>query len=144
YAKTLVIHKVSKTIGTYTPEPDEHDLIHTQYVNSTATWRLGSRKVPHGTQIQNWGKRKDETPTENEEEKAALKLAAEARKQIIARPGHKLVQIDSSAVEAVMQGYYMNDVDYMNLASKSIHAWLCCRKLGLEFTPENVDFVKEK
>jgi len=144
YSKTLVIHKVSKTIGTYTPEPDAEGLIHTQYVNSTSTWRLGSRKVKNGTQIQNWGKRKDDTPTENAEEKAALKLAAEARKQIIARPGRKLVQIDSSAVEAVMQGHYMNDVDYMNLASKSIHAWLCCRKLGMEFTPANVDIVKEK
>jgi hypothetical protein len=143
YAKTLVIHKVSKTIGTYTPEPDAEGVIHTQYVNSTSTWRLGSRKVTNGTQIQNWGKRKDDTPTENAEEKAALKLAAEARKQIIARPKRKLVQIDSSAVEAVMQGYYMNDVDYMNLASKSIHAWLCCRKLGIEFTPANVDLVKK-
>lgn len=144
YGKTLVVHKVSKTIGTYTPEPDADDLIHTQYVNSTATWRLGSRKVPHGTQIQNWGKRKDEVPSSNPEEKAALKLAGEARKQIVPRKGHRLVQIDSSAVEAVMQGHYMNDVDYMNLASKSIHAWLSCKALGLEFTPENVDLVKEK
>jgi hypothetical protein len=144
YSKTLVVHKVSKTIGTYTPEPDPDGFLHTQYVNSTSTWRLGSRKVTFGTQIQNWGKRKDDTPTENAEEKAALKLASQARKQIVARPGRKLVQIDSSAVEAVMQGHYMNDVDYMNLASKSIHAWLCCRKLGLEFTPANVDIVKEK
>lgn len=144
YSKTLVIHKVSKTIGTYTPEPDENDLLHTQFVNSTSTWRLGSRKVQFGTQIQNWGKRKDEVPTVTEEEKAAMKLAQQARKQIIARPGHVLIQIDSSAVEAVMQGYFMNDPDYMNLASQSIHAWLTCRHLGLEFTPANVDLVKDQ
>lgn len=143
YAKTLVVHKVSKTIGTYTPEPDANGLLHTQFVNSTSTWRLGSRKVKHGTQIQNWGKRKDDVPTENADEKAAMKLSQGARKQIIARPGHKLIQIDSAAVEAVLQGYFMNDPDYMNLASQSIHAWLTCRKLGIEFTPANVDFVKD-
>lgn len=143
YSKSLVVHKVSKTIGTYTPEPDSNNLIHTQYVNSTSTWRLGSRKVLHGTQIQNWGKRKDDVPTVTAEEQAAMKLSQEARKQIIARPRHKLVQIDSSAVEAVMQGYFMNDPDYMRLASKSIHAWLCCRALGWEFTPENVEKVKK-
>lgn len=144
YSKTLVIHKVSKTIGTYTPEPDENDLLHTQFVNSTSTWRLGSRKVQFGTQIQNWGKRKDEVPTVTEEEKAAMKLTQRAREQIVARDGHVLIQIDSSAVEAVMQGYFMNDPDYMNLASKSIHAWLTCRHLGLDFTPANVDLVKDK
>lgn len=130
YSKTLLIHKMSKTIGTYTPEPDENNILHTQYVNSTSTWRLGARKVKYGTQIQNWGK-KDENP-----------FAKEAREQIIARPGHKLVQVDSSAVEAVMQGYFMNDVEYMKLASQSIHAWLACKELGLVFTPENVDRVK--
>lgn len=144
YSKTLVVHKVSKTIGTYTPEPDECDILHTQFVNSTSSWRLGARKVQHGTQIQNWGKRKDEVPTESEEERAALKLATQAREQIVARPGHVLIQIDSSAVEAVMQGYYMNDPDYMNLASQSIHAWLTCRQLGWAFTPENVDRVKKE
>lgn len=130
YSKTLLIHKMSKTIGTYTPEPDENNILHTQYVNSTSTWRLGARKVKFGTQIQNWGK-KDENP-----------FAKEAREQIIARPGHKLVQVDSSAVEAVMQGYFMNDVEYMKLASQSIHAWLACKELGLVFNPENVDRVK--
>ena len=43
-----------------------------------------------------------------------------------------------------MQGYYMNDPDYMNLASQSIHAWLTCKHLGLDFTPSNVDLVKDK
>jgi hypothetical protein len=105
-------------------------VLHTLYVNSPSSWRLGSRKVQFGTQIQNWGKR-EENP-----------YAKEARKQIIARPGYRLVQIDSSAVEAVMQGYFQNDPVYMALASKSIHAWLSCKQLGLEFTPENVEKVK--
>lgn len=132
YAGVLEVHKMGKTIGTYTPEADPDGFLHTQYVNSPATWRLGSRKTAFGTQIQNWGKREEN------------KFAKEARKQIRARPGRKLVQIDSSAVEAVMQGHYMNDVDYMKTASRSIHAWLACKALGLEFTPENVDLVKEK
>lgn len=130
YALSLQLHKAIKTIGTYTPEPDPEGFLHTQYVNSTSTWRFGARKVKYGTQIQNWGKR-DEN-----------KYAKAARKQIIARPGHKLVQIDSSAVEAVMQGYFMNDPLYMSLASKSIHAWLACRALGWDFTPDNVEKVK--
>lgn len=132
YALSLQLHKAIKTIGTYTPEPDADGFLHTQYVNSTSTWRFGARKVKFGTQIQNWGKREDNP------------YAKAARKQIIARPGHKLVQIDSSAVEAVMQGYYMNDPLYMALASKSIHAWLACRALGWEFTPDNVEKVKKE
>lgn len=144
YSKTLVIHKVGKTIGTYTPEPDANDILHTQYVNSPSSWRLGSRKVEFGTQMQNWGKRKDDIPVANAEEAEALRMAAMAREQIIARPGHVLIGIDSAAVEAVMQGYFMNDPEYMRLASQSIHAWLACKKLGLAFTPENVDLVKDK
>jgi len=132
YRLSLEFHKASKTIGTYTPEPDENNRIHTQYVNSTSTWRLGSRKVKYGTQIQNWGKREEN------------KYAKEARQQIIASPGCKLVQTDSSAVEAVMQGYYMNDPEYMSTASKSIHAWLACKALGLPFTPDNVEKVKRE
>jgi len=132
YSLAIQYSAAAKTIGTYTPEPDAEGFLHTQYVNSPSTWRFGSRKVKHGTQIQNWGKREEN------------KYAKEARRQIIARPGRKLVQIDSSAVEAVMQGYYMNDPKYMETASQSIHAWLACMELGLEFTPQNVELVKSK
>ncbi len=131
YLGVLEVHKASKTIGTYTPEPDAQGFLHTLYTNTPSTWRFSSKKVVGGTQIQNWGKREENA------------YAKEARKQIIARPGHKLVQIDSSAVEAVMQGWEMNDSSYMNIASKSIHAWLACKELGLEFTPENVELVKD-
>lgn len=137
YALTLQLHKAIKTIGTYTPEPDPDGYLHTQYVNSTSTWRFGARKVKFGTQIQNWGSRYDPETGEGNP------YAKGARKQIIARPRHTLVQIDSSSVEAVMQGYYMNDPLYMELASKSIHAWLACRALGLEFNPDNVAKVKK-
>lgn len=137
YKLALQLHKAIKTIGTYTPEPDAEGFLHTQYVNSPSTWRFGARKVKFGTQIQNWGSRYDPETGEGNP------YAKGARKQIIARPGHTLVQIDSSSVEAVMQGYYMNDPLYMELASKSIHAWLACRALGLAFNPDNVAKVKK-
>jgi len=52
------------------------------------------------------------------------------------------VQADSSAIEAVLTGYFAGDEDLIRLAKQSVHAYLACRKLGLEFTPENVKAVK--
>lgn len=128
YGISLDVALISKTKGTYVYKFDAQGFIHTTYVNSPSTPRLGSRAV----NLQNVGKRETNP------------WAKKARNQIIASPGHKLVQADSSAIEAVMQGWFMGDTDYMRLASQSIHAWLCCKKLGLEFTPDNVDKVKKE
>lgn len=130
YAIVLEVHKLSKTIGTYLPEPDANGYIHTEYVNSPSTWRLGSRKVKFGTQIQNWGKRESN------------KWAKEARGTLIASPGCKLIQIDSASVEAVMLGWFMGDAEYIALASQSVHAWLACKQLGWDFNPDTVNKVK--
>jgi hypothetical protein len=127
YPKTIDEHKLAKTISTYLPEPDVQQLIHTLYVNSPSTWRLGSRNL----NIQNWGKR------------AANPYAKEARDTIIAHPGYVFVQADSSSIEAVLVGLFMGDERYIELAKRSIHAWLCCKKLGWEFTPANVEVIKE-
>lgn len=130
YALVLEVHKLSKVKGTYLPEPDANGYIHTEYNNSTSTWRLGSRKVANGTQMQNWG-HKDTNP-----------WALRARQTITASPGCKLIQIDSSSVEAVMQGWYMGDVNYIEIASQGVHAWLACKQLGWDFNPETVAKVK--
>lgn len=98
--------------------------------NSPSTWRLGSRKVKFGTQIQNWGKRESN------------KWAKEARGTLIASPGCKLIQIDSASVEAVMLGWFMGDAEYIALASQSVHAWLACKQLGWDFNPDTVNKVK--
>lgn len=132
YDIVLQCHKLSKTIGTYLPEPDPNGYIHTEYVNSPSTWRLGSRKVKFGTQIQNWGKREGNP------------WAKRARQTIIASPGCKLIQIDSASVEAVMLGWFMGDAEYIKLASQSVHSWLACRVLGWDFNPENTKRVKDE
>lgn len=46
------------------------------------------------------------------------------------------VQCDSSAVEAVMVGYYMGGPEgkaYIDLAKKGVHDWLTCKQLGWAF-----------
>jgi hypothetical protein len=62
--------------------------------------------------------------------------------QIIARPGHRFVQADSSSAEAVIQGWFMADQEYIAKASQSIHAWLSTMKLGWDFNPDTVEKVK--
>lgn len=128
YKIAMQMAQVSKTRGTYCPVPDDDQLIHTTYKNNTSTWRLASAAL----NMQNWGNR-DGNP-----------YAKRARKQIIARPGHKLVQIDSASVEAVMLGYFMGDRHYMATASKGIHSWLTCMEMGIEFTDANVEMIKAK
>ena len=128
YTLTLKAHKLNKAIGTYVRglAPDANGLVHTTYVNSPSTWRLGSRDV----NMQNQGKR------------AGNLYAKRSRRVLIARPGNVFVQADSSSIEAVFVGKLMGDDAYIDLAKQSIHAWLCCQVLGWAFTPENVGKIK--
>ncbi len=130
YGMTLKAHKISKAIGTYVRglKPDAAGLVHTTYVNSPSTWRLGSRDV----NMQNQGKR------------GTNPYAKRSRKLIVARPGHVLVQADSSSIEAVFVGHLMGDQSYIELAKQSIHAWLCCQVLGWDFNPDNVEKIKKE
>lgn len=129
YADTLEYHKLSKTLGTYVYDPDEEGLIHTTYKNTPSTPRFSSANV----NLQNVGKR-DDNP-----------WAKKARKQIKARDGYRFVQSDSSAIEALVQGWWMGDPVYMELATQSVHAWVVAKKLGLEWTgtEEQVSYLKE-
>lgn len=52
------------------------------------------------------------------------------------------VEADSSAIEAVLTGYFAGDRRLIDLSKQSVHAYLCCQKLGLAFTPEHVTLVK--
>lgn len=130
YAQIIEMHRVSKALSTYVEglKPDSSGRVYSTYVNAPSTWRLSSRNV----NMQNQGKRESNP------------YAKEARKTIIAPPGHLLVQADSSSIEAVMVGYFMNDPHYMELAKQSIHAYLCCKWLNWEFTPENVKRIKSE
>ena len=68
--------------------------------------------------------------------------ADDIRRMIVPPPGYVFVEADSSSIEAVMTGHFMNDPEYIALAQQGIHAYVTCKELGLEFTPENVKKVK--
>lgn len=126
YKITGELKKVTKTRGTYLYQADANGLIHTTYDFTPSTGRMASKNV----NLQNVGKRKGN------------KWAQMARKQLIARPGHVFVQADSSAIEAVMVGWFMRDQNYIEIARKSVHSYLACFKLGIPFTRSNVELVK--
>lgn len=119
--------KVAKTLSTYIYTPDAAGLIHTTYVNAPSTWRLASRHV----NLQNVGKRESNP------------WAKKARRQIVARPGHIFVQADSTSIEAVLTGWLIGDEHFIQVAKKSIHAYLCCQELGWDFTDATIEQVKK-
>lgn len=130
YSSVLEIKKIGKTLGTYIYDPDPQGLIHQTYKNAPSTPRLsGANK-----NLMNVGKREDNY------------WAVRAREQIVARPGHRFVQADSSAIEAVIQGYFMGDPKYMELATQSIHAWVVAKKHGIPWvgTEEQVADLKAR
>ena len=126
------MHRVSKARSTYCPELDANDLVFSTFTNTPWTWRLGNRAI----NFQNWGKRWDPLTG------VGNKWAKEARIQIIARTGHKLVNADSSSVEAVMQGFYMGDRNYMDKASKGIHTWAVTQHFGWEWNADSIAKAK--
>jgi uracil-DNA glycosylase family 4 len=119
---------VSKTLGTYVNgfQPDAAGKIYTSYTYVASTGRLTSRAV----NLQNVSHR-----SENE-------WAEHIRRMIVPRAGRVFVEADSSAIEAVLVGYFAGDPDYMARAKLGIHAFLACAELGLDFNPENVKLVK--
>lgn len=130
YKHTLKIRLLQKALSTYVNglEPDEQGKIHTTYVNSPSTWRLGSRSI----NVQNLGKRNNNP------------YAKKARKIIIPSKDTMFVSADSSAIEAVFTGWFMQDQGYIDEARRGIHAGLCCRYLGWPLTPENREKVKKE
>jgi hypothetical protein len=130
YKQTIKIHKVSKALSTYVNgfTPDAKGMVYTVYDHSPSTWRLASKNC----NFQNIPKR-DGNP-----------YAVASRDQLIARPGHVFVSADSSAIEAVMVGWYMGDDDYIKLARKGVHDFLTCYELGIPFTKEAIADYKEK
>jgi uracil-DNA glycosylase family 4 len=80
--------------------------ITSQFSFHPSTWRKSARNP----NVQTVPKRND--------------LAAEFRRMIVARPGHVLVECDSSAIEAVLVGFFANSPRYMELAKRGVHKWL--------------------
>jgi hypothetical protein len=121
--------KVAKTISTYVyhRKMDANQVVHGWFNNSPTTWRLAQR----AQNFTNVGKRETNP------------WAVRARNQLIARPGHCFVNADSTSIEAVIVGMLIGDQNYIKMANKSIHAWLCCLELGIEFNDANVEMVKK-
>lgn len=128
YQAQLDYSKVAKTLSTYMYVPDDLGLIHTMYVNAPSTWRLASRDY----NLQNVGKRESNV------------WAKKARRQIVARPGHTFVEVDSTSIEAVVLGKLIGDDNFVAVAKKSIHAYLVCRELGWDFTDANIKRSKDE
>lgn len=52
-------------------------------------------------------------------------VAAGFRRCIIAAPGHKLIEADKAAIEAVFTGYSAGDPVFIRLAKLGVHAYFC-------------------
>lgn len=85
---------------------------------------------------------------QNQPKRGGNKWAKQARAMFVPSPGHVFVQADYSAIEAVLVGWFMGDADYISLAKKSIHAYVCALELGwvkspADFTPAMGAEIKE-
>jgi DNA polymerase I-like protein with 3'-5' exonuclease and polymerase domains len=133
YTQAVLAKKIGKALSTYVeaiaPRPDGR--VGTTYVNAPSTWRLASR-YPN---------------LQNQPKRGGNKWAKEARKMFVPSPGHVFVQADYSAIEAVLVGWCMGDAAYIDLAKKSIHAYVCALELGwvtspAQFTSDMGDRIK--
>lgn len=119
YVVSQELQDITKTLGTYAEgfAPDHRGRVYTSYTFSPATGRLASRNV----NLQNVG---HHSPNPH---------ATLIRKMIHPPPGMWFVEADSSAIEAVMTGFFMEDPEYVQLAKTGIHDYLTCLELRLEF-----------
>ena len=123
---------VKKSLGTYVIgfEPDRKGKIYTTYTLKASTGRLTSRRVN----------------LQNVSHDSRLEHADAIRRTIVpVDPGWMFIECDSSAIEAVCTGFYMNDPDYIRLAHLGIHDYVTCLELGKEFLPEAIgEYRKDK
>ena len=129
YQLALTLRTVKKTLGTYVVgfAPDEHGKIYTTYGHHPSTLRLSSR----AKNLQNVSHR------------STTAYATEVRKTIIPAPGNVFVEADSSAIEAVLVGYFMGNPEYIALAKQGIHDYLTCLECGIEFSKASIAAFKQ-
>lgn len=102
----------NKMLTTYIWPTDAEGRVFTHYGFNPSTWRKSSYQV----NSQNIPKRSD--------------LAQQFRRMIVARPGHQFVAVDSSAIEAVLVGYFAGSARYIRLARVGVHDWVTSYKVG--------------
>jgi uracil-DNA glycosylase family 4 len=113
------LQDVVKTLGTYVEgfAPDARGRVYTTYTFAPATGRLASQNV----NLQNVGKH------------TANPWAKQIRGMLRPPMGLVLVEADSSAIEAVLTGYFAEDAGYVRLARQGVHDFVTCMELGREF-----------
>ena len=92
-----------KMVGTYNWKLNEQGRVTGTYGHHPSTWRKSMRDYS----LLNIPKRQE--------------LAHEFRRMVVAPPGYVLIEADSSAIEAVLVGYFARSERYMNLAKAGIH-----------------------
>jgi DNA polymerase I-like protein with 3'-5' exonuclease and polymerase domains len=102
----------AKLIDAYMWDCKEDGRVHTTFSFHPSTWRKSARDP----NVQTVPKRND--------------LAQEFRRMVIAAPGNILVESDSSAIEAVLVGFYAGSERYINLAKSGVHKWLASEYAG--------------
>lgn len=95
----------NKMLSTYNWSLDHDSRVHTTLGHHPSTWRKSSRDY----NLQNIPKRSE--------------LAVEFRRMVVAPVGYVLVEADSSAIEAVLVGYFARSDVYIRLAKAGIHDW---------------------
>lgn len=110
------VSKIKNTyVAPYIAKADEDARIHGEFLHAPSTMRLSSANP----NLQN--------VPDDDDEKA---LARQFRHCIVATPGCLLVSADFAAIEAVLTGYFMDDPDYIRLATKGIHSFLLSHLLN--------------
>jgi hypothetical protein len=108
----------SKLVTSYFWELDANNRIHPSFGFHPSTHRKSCRNP----NVQTIPKRND--------------LAKEFRRMFIASPGTLLVECDSSAIEAVLVGYFAGSSDYIALAKRGVHKWLAEQRAGRPVSKE--------
>jgi uracil-DNA glycosylase family 4 len=108
YGLVIEDRQIRKVIDQYVDgyKPDEDGRIRTDFYQKPSTQRLNSQNP----NVQNISKRN--------------KWAKPLRKLFVSAPNHWLVDIDYSAIEAVLTGFYANDIEYIHAAKLGIHGIL--------------------
>ena len=127
YGLALRTRAVKKTLGTYVRGfvPDATDKVYTTYTHAPSSGRLSSRAVN----------------LQNVSHRGTALFAEEVRRTIVPPPGWVFVEADSSAIEAVMTGYFMGSATYIELAHRGIHDYLTCLAHHLSF-PDDIAICK--
>jgi hypothetical protein len=122
FKKVLEYREVQKIRSTYVGPniqrvgSDTESRIHSQFLHAPSNMRLSSVEP----NLQN-------VPDDDEEDS----LARRFRRCIVASPGCLLVEADFGAIEAVLTGYYCNDLNMMRLATMGIHSYVLAQLLHM-------------